>query len=92
VSFANECYLEEIKSTHDVQQLPAYDVRGRIIHPSEYEEKIAGSICRVCFTIAHFVIRQKHVFNALVRDITVLRPPVTVTPTCLKHVLHPSKD
>ena len=32
----------------------------------------------------------KHTFNTLVRDITVLRPPTTVVPTSLKHILHPN--
>jgi hypothetical protein len=91
VPLANEFELDNIKSSHDVQQLPAYDIRGDPIHPSQYEEKLAGAIARVCFTLIHFDIKQKHVFNALVRDITVLRPPTTIASTTLKHILHPKK-
>lgn len=90
VSLSNEPYLEEIKTSHIVQPLPAYDIRGDIISPLEYEEKLAGAIVRVCFSFVHFQIKQKHIFNALARDITVLRPPTTVVATSLKHILHPN--
>ena len=80
-----------IKDSYEVNQLPAYDIRGDSIYPGDYEEKLAGAIVRVCFTIVHYDIKQKHVFNTLVRDITVLRPPSTISPTSLKHILHPSK-
>ena len=91
VPLANESYLEDIKTTHDVQQIPAFDIRNESIHPSDYEEKLAGAIARVCFSITHFIIKQKHVFNALVKDITIIRPPTTISTKSLKHVLHPKK-
>jgi hypothetical protein len=91
VSENNEPYLNAIKSTHTVQQLPAYDIRGNTIHPLQYEEKLAGAVARVCFTVTHFDIKQKHVFNAVVRDISVLRPPSIITPTSLKRILHSHK-
>jgi hypothetical protein len=87
----NEISLDSLKSTHDVHQIPAYDIRGNIIHPLEYEEKLAGAICRVCFSIVHYLIKQRHIFNAVLRDITVLRPPSTITPVSLKTILHPAK-
>ena len=73
VPYSNECSLDEIKNTHDVHQLPAYDLRGNLINPSDYEEKLAGSIACVRFTIIYFPFKQKHIFNTLVRDITILR-------------------
>ena len=91
VSSANEPYLDEIKSTHTVEQLPAYDIYRNLIAPVDYEEKIAGSVARVCFSIVHFNIKQKHVFNAYVKDITIVRPPTSITTTTLKHLLHPKK-
>jgi hypothetical protein len=91
VSLSNEPYLDAIKSTHNVQRLPAYDIKGDLIHPFDYEEKLAGAIARVCFSIVHFVVRQKHIYNALVRDITIVRPPITIATTSLKHILHPKK-
>ena len=91
VSMRNQSDLDTIKSTHSVRQIPAYDVRENSINPIEYEEKLAGAICRVCFVLTHYLIKPRHFFNAVVRDITVLRPPSKVTPTSLKSILHPSK-
>jgi hypothetical protein len=88
---ANEPYLDDIKTTHDVQQLPAYDIRNNAINPSDYEEKLAGAVARVCFSIVHFVIKQRHIFNATVKDITVIRAPTTIPTMSLKHILHPKK-
>lgn len=91
VSSSNESYLDTIKATHNVQPLPAYDIRGKIIHPLEYEEKLAGAIARVCFTVVHYHIKEKHIFNALVQDITIVRPPTFISPpkSTLKKILHP---
>ena len=91
IPVTNEPYLKSIRNSHKVNQLPAYDIRGNPIHPKEYEEKLAGAIARVCFTLLHFIIKQKHVFNALVRDITILCPPSPITPTSLKHILPQKK-
>ena len=91
VSSANETYLDEIKATHTVEQLPAYDINANLIAPLDYEEKLAGSIARICFSIVHFNIKQKHVFNAYVKDITIVRPPTSIATTSLKHLLHPKK-
>jgi len=91
VSSPNEIHLHSIKDNYDVQQLPAYDVRNNLIHPSHYEEKLAGCTARVCFSIMHYLIKQKHVFNAIVKDITVVRPPMSIAPTTLKNILHQKK-
>lgn len=72
VPSSNQAYLDEINNSHDVQQIPAYDIRGDPIHPLQYEEKLAGAIVRVCFTIVHYLIKQKHIYNALPHDITIL--------------------
>ena len=89
---SNIDYLDAIKSSHEVRPIPAYDVKGNLITPTEYEEKIAGATARVCFAIVHFLIRQKHVYNVVVRDITIMRPPTTIATTTLKNVLHPKKN
>ena len=89
VTPANELELNSIKHSHYVQPLQAYDIRGNLIEPFLYEEKLAGAIARVCFTIVHYPIKQKHIFNALVRDITIIRPPTTIVQSSLKSILHP---
>ena len=62
-----------------------------LISPLDYEEKLGGAIARVCFSIVHYLIKHKHVYNAIVRDITVMRPPTTIAAPSLKHILHPQK-
>ena len=91
VSPANNIALEDIKSSHDVQQIPAYDIHGNLISPSDYEEKLAGAIAHICLSINHFLIKPKHVFNTAVKDITIMRPPSKITPTTLKQILYPKK-
>jgi hypothetical protein len=86
-------YLEEIKPSFNVRQLPAYDIRGKLIHPSAYEEKLTGTIIHVCFPLIHFVIKQKHIYNAIARDITVVGAPTTITSSSssVKEILHPER-
>lgn len=91
VPYANECHLASIKDTHDVEPLPAYDIKGNRIRPTDYEDKLAGAVARVCFSIVHYIIKEKHIYNALVKDITVVRPPTTIASTSLKHILHSPK-
>lgn len=87
----NEPYLDAIKLSHTVFPIPAYDIKGALISPSDYEEKLGGAIAHVCFSIVHFFIRQRHIYNAIIRDITVMRPPTTIMAPTLKNVLHPKK-
>ena len=84
-------FLDAIKSPHVVQQLPAYDIKGNLIDPLDYEEKLGGVICCVCFSIFRFLVKQKHIFNAIVRDITIVHPSTTFasSTSSLKHILHP---
>jgi hypothetical protein len=65
----NEVLLNAMKSSHSLHQLPAYNVNSDAIDPQQYEEKLAGAIAQVCFSIIHFFMKQKHIFNAVVRDI-----------------------
>lgn len=94
VGSANNVHLDAIKASHVVDPLPVFDVNGHHIDPSEYEEKLAGAITWVCFSIMHFLIKQKHIFNAVVCDITVLHPPTTIvrSSASLKGILHPQFD
>lgn len=53
VTATNETFLDTIKLTHDVHQIPAYNVKGILIHPSDYENELAGDIARVCLSIVY---------------------------------------
>ena len=87
----NQVFLNAIKSSHMVRQLPAYDIKGNLINPIDYEEKLGGAITQVCFLIFYFLVKQKHIFNAVVQDITILCPPTMIvsSTSSLKHILHP---
>ena len=74
----NQPFLDAIKSSHAIWQLSAYDIEGNLINPLDYEEKLGGAICHVCFLIFHSLVKQKHIFNAIIRDITILHPPTTI--------------
>ena len=81
VPTSNEPYLNELKDTHFIQRLPAYDIRGCLVHPLDYEEKLTGAVVCACFTIIHYMINKKHIFNAVVQDLTVLCPPTSISPS-----------
>ena len=83
-------HLDAIKDTHNVEPLPAYDVDDTLIHPY-YEATLAGAITQVCFSLVHFIIKQKHISNAMIWDITVLHLPITIMHSSLKHIFHPQK-
>ena len=91
VPYTNQCHLDAIKETHDIHQLPAYNIKGDHIKPSNYEDKLAGAITRVYFSIVHYLIKERHISSALVKDISIIHPPTTIAPTSLKNVLHPPK-
>ncbi|TEB25898.1 hypothetical protein FA13DRAFT_1795996 [Coprinellus micaceus] len=63
--------LDEIKSTHIVTPIPAFDAAGSPIAPKDYASELRGA-----------TIKQRHIFNADVLNIGVLVPPPPVdTPT-----------
>ena len=88
---SNKSYLNAIKGSHCIHLIPAYNIKGTLIPPAKYEEKLAGAIVHVCFTIVHFIIKHKHIYNAVVRDISIIRPPTTISTATLRNVLHPNK-
>jgi hypothetical protein len=96
VSISNRPFLNNVKSSHVVRRIPAFDIRNEAISPSDYQDKLAGSIVQVCFALVHYHIRQsqKNIFNAMIRELTVLRPPlhiVSSTLTQLRSVFHSHK-
>lgn len=90
VSSASQPCLDDIKTSHIINQIPAYDIRDIPIAPTDYQEKLAGSIVEVYFMMAHFHIQQsqKNIFNAIVRDITILRPPLQLSLSTSRWGLH----
>ncbi|KAJ3535033.1 hypothetical protein NMY22_g6664 [Coprinellus aureogranulatus] len=68
--------LNKIVRSHVVVPLPAKDMDGNLIHPSQYEEKLKGAIVRVGFVLNHYYpLGGYHRFTADIHEIQVLQPP-----------------
>lgn len=72
--------LKGILPTHDLCPLPAYDKKGRLIPPTQYESMLKGATVQVNFAFVHHYIKtkQRHVYMAVVRELRVLRSPTPV--------------
>ncbi|KAF8152764.1 hypothetical protein K438DRAFT_1772429 [Mycena galopus ATCC 62051] len=55
--------IEEMKYTHRVRRVPAYDISGKLIHPLQYRESrsetLMGAIVRATVTLKHWNITQR---------------------------------
>ncbi|KIK77994.1 hypothetical protein PAXRUDRAFT_834770 [Paxillus rubicundulus Ve08.2h10] len=72
--------LQGLLPTHDICPLPAYEEDGSLIQPRQYESKLRGALVEVhmSFCYHHIKILKKHVFNAIPRQLIVLRPPAAL--------------
>ena len=49
---------DRLASTHRPIPLPAYDVDGNLIDPSNCKQELAGAIVRISFTLSHWLIKS----------------------------------
>lgn len=79
---ADRCkrHLQDLASTHKICPLPAYDGNHGLIPPLEYESKLKGALVEVHMAFCHRRIKnaKRDVFNAILRQLTVLSPPVAM--------------
>ncbi|KAJ7442657.1 hypothetical protein FB451DRAFT_99147 [Mycena latifolia] len=85
--------LAELKSTHRVIHLPAFDAspEGKVIPPGAYKTQLAGALAQIQFTLSHWSIRSKtkcgssntvDVFAAAnLVHIRILNPPANCPPS-----------
>ncbi|KAJ7784441.1 hypothetical protein B0H16DRAFT_1876889 [Mycena metata] len=75
--------IEEMKTTHRVNHLEAFDADETLLIPGAYEEKLRGSLATVRFTLSHHYIRKDDAdsFTANIDHIRILNPPTPATPT-----------
>ncbi|KAJ6525698.1 hypothetical protein B0H19DRAFT_1276052 [Mycena capillaripes] len=59
-SEAAKMALNSMTTTHRVTQLPAYDLRGNLIEPSEYVASLRGAIVRATIILKHWNITGKN--------------------------------
>ncbi|RXW19638.1 hypothetical protein EST38_g6231 [Candolleomyces aberdarensis] len=81
---AAQSHLDALKDTHVVNPIPAYDVEGHLILPTEYESKLRGAIVRLEFQLVHWLVRRQDFFSANVERIRVLVPPYSDTPNATR--------
>ena len=76
--------------THVVVPLNAYDLKGNIIHPTDYKTKLRNALVRIEFTMKHWVIWKKKTgtdtFVADILSLRILEDPKPIT------LLSPKKD
>ncbi|KAG1890684.1 uncharacterized protein F5891DRAFT_986837 [Suillus fuscotomentosus] len=79
---ADRCkgHLQDLRSTHNVCPLPAYDTDHSLIPPLEYESKLKGALVEVHMAFFHHRVKnaKRDVFNAILRQLTVLSPPAAM--------------
>lgn len=51
--------LHGMKTTHRPIPIPAYDVNGSLIAPSDYHRRLQGALAQIHFTLVHWSIREK---------------------------------
>ncbi|KAI6004662.1 hypothetical protein EDD15DRAFT_2108578, partial [Pisolithus albus] len=69
--------LLNLKSTHRILPLPAYDLEDRLIRPASYRRVLQGAIVEVHFTLSHWPIAaaKQDVYIADIEHIRLLVPP-----------------
>ena len=81
--------LEELRSTHCVVLIPAYNIQGNLIKPAAYRRCLENALVELHFNLTHWSIAGKKglpgndVFTADIPLIRVIAPPCSsavVTP------------
>jgi hypothetical protein len=83
--------LEQITGTHHVIPIPAFSLKGKRVPPDQYQQRLSGAIVEVRFGMTHHYIKRskRSVFSAVVRELTILRPPINVINSPIKKRPHP---
>ncbi|KAJ7331383.1 hypothetical protein DFH08DRAFT_1021489 [Mycena albidolilacea] len=53
----------ELKKNHRIIPLPAYDIHGNLIHPTQYRDTLKGAVVRVTVLLKHWSITAKDNVN-----------------------------
>ncbi|KAM6496782.1 hypothetical protein JOM56_007255 [Amanita muscaria] len=69
--------LDNIRHTHRVNFLPAYNVQGDLIEPQDYRKTLQGALVQIHFTLSHWFIAHKDTYTANICNMRVLAPPTT---------------
>ncbi|KAG1908162.1 uncharacterized protein F5891DRAFT_1179681 [Suillus fuscotomentosus] len=75
-SSTNASHLQDIVSSHNIRPLPAYDENHILIPPLQYEAKLRGVLVEVHMAFCHTKKSKCDIFDAVLRELIVLLPPV----------------
>lgn len=80
--------LAKLLPTHNLCPLPAYDKKGRLIPPMQYESMLKGATIEVCFAFIHHYIKtdHHHIYMAMVRELRILRSPAPLPTSPFKKI------
>ncbi|KAI6003100.1 hypothetical protein EDD15DRAFT_2467773 [Pisolithus albus] len=93
--------LENLKATHRLIPLPAYDVEGNLIEPHAYQRSLQGALVKLYFNMSHWAIAGKNglhgsdVFTAEIQMIRVIDPPrptITSNKRKVSLYIHPESN
>lgn len=73
---ARNAILElQMTETHKLNVIPAYDINGKIIKPTEYWSKLEGALVRTEFHMNYWRVKGKDFFAADIQAMQVLQKP-----------------
>ncbi|KAH9483663.1 hypothetical protein JR316_0003133 [Psilocybe cubensis] len=95
----DECepWFTTMKEKHYIKQFPLYDSKDDLIQDiSVLEDKLVGALVEVTFSLKHYYITSKtdkpnDTFTAIIENITILKPPPTVSHGPYRSLLSPKK-
>jgi len=95
-SRASAAALYDIRGTHRIRPLPAFDINGQVVQPGNYRQLLAGAVVQIKFTLMHRAISSSpetpgfDKFRASIIGINVLQSPTVSAARAYKHFnMHP---
>ncbi|KAF8529411.1 hypothetical protein JB92DRAFT_3139600 [Gautieria morchelliformis] len=79
--------MNSVKHTHDISPLPAFDINGDPIIPSQYDIFLKGAIVKVHFTLTSWVFAGRSVKAMsipVIREMLVISPPKPLVASPMK--------
>ncbi|KAF8503845.1 hypothetical protein JB92DRAFT_3123363 [Gautieria morchelliformis] len=70
--------MNAVKHTHEISPLPAFDVNGDPIVPSQYDRLLKGAVVEVHFALTSWVFAgrsAKAMSIPVIREMLVISPP-----------------
>lgn len=79
--------MNAVRDTHDLLPLPAYDINGDPIRPSQYERYLKGAVVEAHIALTSWVFttrNPKAMTVPIIREILVISPPKPLVASPMK--------